>query len=87
MNANDIVNAWKSDQLPRDIETLIAWKKIMDQAEHKAFEAWRTSTCKSEGGQLVSDHLMYHEISIGLQTATNLQQEILSIKAIKDYRL
>ena len=67
MNVKEIVDAWESNKLPQDIETLSAWKIITDQAEQDAFHAWRTSTCRAEGEKLVDDHLMYHIISIEIK--------------------
>lgn len=67
MDINTIVDAWERNQFPSDIVTLNAWKNTVDIAEHESFEAWRNSTCKNEGSQLVSDHLYYHEISMEIQ--------------------
>lgn len=70
MIINDIVDAWELNKLPTDINTLIAWKKEADQAEQIAFDAWRDSTAKTkeESQQLVFNHVLYHEISMGIQS-------------------
>lgn len=80
MTINDIVDAWERNCLPTDINTLISMKKKADQAEQVAFNAWRASVSKTESERLVFDHVLYHEISIGIQNYLN---ELLTTKPFK----
>lgn len=67
MNVKEIVDAWESKLLPQDIETLSAWKMVIDRAEQVAFQAWRNSTSRAAGEKLIDDHLLYHIISIDIK--------------------
>ena len=67
MNVKEIVDARESKKLPQDIETLSAWKNIIDLAEQQAFEAWRNLTCRVQGEKLVDDHLLFHVVSIDIK--------------------
>lgn len=64
------------------METLRAWKKEIDGCEHVAFEAWRTTTNKRTSEMLVNEHILYHNISMSIQSQVNsLLLEASSVKA------
>jgi len=77
MTLLEIVDAWRSNSLPQDVETLVALKSQIDEAEHQAFNSWRDSTCKRESVKLVDDHVLYHDIS------TAIMQKMLHIQLSK----
>ena len=66
MTLSEIVNAWRSNSLPQDEETLMAWKNHVDAAEEQAFQNWRTATCKTSSVKLVDDHVTYHDVSMAI---------------------
>ena len=68
MLVSEIMDAWRSGALPQDMETLIAWKNLVDQAETAAFEAWRTTIDKVKAKALITDQLDFLEASKAIHT-------------------
>jgi hypothetical protein len=84
MNLTVIIHAWENNVLPKDLDTLLAYKKEIDLCENHAFEAWRNTTNKTMGNMFVNEQLLYAEISEGIQSAIKILTRQLDYKKIKD---
>jgi hypothetical protein len=82
MNLIVIIHAWENNVLPEDLDTLLAYKKEIDQCETMAFEAWRNAKNKTMANMLVNEQLLYAEISEGIQKAIKIHTRQLDYKRI-----
>jgi len=69
MNLITIIQAWENNALPKDISTLEACKKEIDNCEKVTFETWRTTTDRKLACMLMNEQIQYAEISLAIQLA------------------